>query len=149
MPSDRHDPGTGWHRRVPWWVVLIVAVCVGVAISLVVVDVMSDSGPDVDAPYTVVYSVTGTISSADISWYSDAGADESSTDFVNGHALPWSRTTVVKGAFPTFTLTAMASNAAETGELTCKITVDGALRSRQTLTGTEPSVACDDSETGS
>jgi hypothetical protein len=149
MPSDRRDPGSGWYRRVPRWALLLVALCLAVAITLVVIDVVPDSAPDVSAPYTVVYSVTGTVSAADISWYVDAGAGQPISDSVNDHALPWSRTTVVTGAFPTLTLTAMASTATASGALTCKITVDGALRSRQTLTGAEPSVACDDSETGS
>ena len=148
MPANRDSRETGWFRRVPLSVAVLAVVSLGAAISVVVVELVTSSGPDVKPPYTVVYTVTGTVSTADITWYQDAGANESSSDFVNNHGLPWSNTTVVTGPFPTFTLTAMASTANQAGELTCKITVDGALRSRQTLRGSDPSVACDDSEAG-
>jgi hypothetical protein len=128
------------HRRVWFWVLLIVALglsgCVAVGS---VIGVAVDHVAHVK--HTIVYSVTGTGSATSISYETlQEGNGHNGDEHLANVPLPWSRTIVASGLVTVYGV--QATTAATGGSATCTITDNGALVSSHTVTGALKSVNC-------
>lgn len=112
----------------------------------------SDSTPAAPAAggeVTIVYEVTGTISNATITYSTlDNGNVQSAT--ASGQALPWTKTLTAKkeGLFDVNVFSVSAVGGMESGDIGCKITVDGKVVSEQTATGQVAAASCTASNVG-
>ena len=100
---------------------------------------------DANQKHTVVYSVTGTIGSADINYYSSDGSGHLSQSLHHSVPLPFSKTITIEGDFSGFDLTANTHIGLHTpkGSLKCTISVDGKIVSRDSFSGQSDFVSCE------
>ena len=99
----------------------------------------------VNKKHTVVYSVTGSIGTADIQYYSSDASGHNDQQTRKSVPLPFSKTVTVKGDFSGFDILANTPIALSrpNGSLACTITVDGKVVSHDTASGTGDVVSCD------
>ena len=99
----------------------------------------------VNKPHSVVYSVEGTIGKADISYYSSDGSNNDNQVSTDNVALPWSKTIKVKGDLSSFVVTASTHIGMhlKSGKLSCTVSVDGKIVSRDSARGSGNIVTCD------
>jgi hypothetical protein len=128
------------HRRVWFWVLLIVAlglsgcVAIGSVVGVAVDHVAHQK-------HTIVYSVTGTGSATSINYETlQEGNGHNGNAHLANIPLPWSRTIVASGLITVYGVQATTGPAG--GSATCTITDDGALVSSHTVTGALKSVNC-------
>lgn len=88
----------------------------------------------------VVYEVTGSGRATSISYGSDGGISQA-----NGERLPWTESAEAADGFGIYSLTAQSSGS---GEITCRITVDGEEIARQTSRGQYAVVSCSGTSSG-
>lgn len=107
----------------------------------------SGAGDGSDAPSSsagassgVVYEVTGSGRATSISYGGAGGISQA-----NGERLPWTETADAADGFGIYSLTAQSNGS---GEITCRITVDGQEIARQTSTGQYAVVSCSGSDSG-
>lgn len=98
----------------------------------------------VNRQHTVIYSVTGTIGKADISYYSSDSSNNDNQVSIDDVPLPWSQTVKVKGDLSSFDVTANAPFTVNStrGGLACTLTVDGKIVSRDSANGDGGLVTC-------
>jgi hypothetical protein len=88
----------------------------------------------------VVFEVTGSGRATSISYGTNGGVSQA-----NGERLPWTESVEASDGFGVYSLTAQSNGS---GEITCRITVDGEEIARQTSTGQYAVVSCSGSDTG-
>jgi hypothetical protein len=130
-----------FYKRVWFWLVVIPVVLVIIVISAG----SSAVNKAVNNPHTVVYTVTGTIGHADITYYSNDGTNTSQSASADKQPLPWTKTITIKGDFSGFDVSANTSLTltSKAGTLACAITVDGKSVSTDTASGSADFVSCD------
>ena len=99
-------------------------------------------GAETSAPAAsgVVFEVTGSGRATSISYGTNGGVSQA-----NGERLPWTESVEASDGFGVYSLTAQSNGS---GEITCRITVDGEEIARQTSTGQYAVVSCSGSDTG-
>jgi Mycobacterium membrane protein len=99
----------------------------------------------VNRSHTVVYSVKGTIGTADISYYSSDSTNNDNQISTDRVPLPWSKAIKVKGDLSIFDVTANTHIAlhSKSGTLSCTLSVDGKVVSRDSAHGDGNFVSCD------
>ena len=97
-----------------------------------------------DRDVIVLYEVTGTSAAATIT-YSTYNDGSSGMEQATGKALPFSKEITVKAGgdfdWSSYTLT-VTNTTGDTGDISCKITIDGEVISEQTSTGEYASAMC-------
>jgi hypothetical protein len=92
-------------------------------------------------PDTVVYNVTGSSPTANITYSTlQGGNGEEGGGVVHSAILPWSKATVVSGLFTVFALRATTGSGG--GSVTCTIFDDGKKLSSNTATGSLATASC-------
>jgi hypothetical protein len=120
--------------------VILMVLAVGGCIALVggvANEVDKSIKEDADTVTTVKYEVTGG-QGADVT-YSKNGSGQTSQD--NGAKTPWSKTVKIKGDPSLDTYTVLAQNSG-TGEIGCKISVDGKVVNENSSKGQFAVVDC-------
>ncbi|MGG7465616.1 MULTISPECIES: MmpS family transport accessory protein [unclassified Plantibacter] len=136
-------------------IIAVIALILSIVLAIVytagfagaVSDAIKTSDAKADRDVAVVYEISGASTDASIT-YSTYTNGTSGTEQANGQALPFTKELTVKagGAFDFTSLTLSGMNGADdTGDITCKITVDGEVVSEQTSTGAYASVMCSSS----
>lgn len=98
---------------------------------------------------TIVYEITGTIPDATVTYSTlDNGTVQSAT--ASGQALPWTKTLTAKkdGLLDVNVFSVSAVGGMESGDIGCKITVDGKVVSEQTASGQVAVASCTASNVG-
>ncbi|WP_251439052.1 MmpS family transport accessory protein [Microbacterium sp. USTB-Y] len=109
----------------------------------------STSSAPVGGESTIVYEITGTIPGATITYSTlDNGSVQSAT--ASGQALPWTKTLTVKndGLLDANVFSVSVVGGADSGDIGCKITVDGKVVSEQTASGQFAVASCTASNLG-
>ncbi|HXH36012.1 MAG TPA: MmpS family transport accessory protein [Plantibacter sp.] len=105
---------------------------------------VAESSAEADRDVTVVYEVTGTSAASSIT-YATFTDGNSGTEQANDQALPFTKEFTIKagGTFDYTSFYLMAMNGMDdTGDISCKITVDGEVVAEQTSTGEYASASC-------
>ncbi|KJL19842.1 membrane protein [Microbacterium azadirachtae] len=92
---------------------------------------------------TIVYEITGTVPDATVTYSTlDNGNVQSAS--ASGQALPWTKTLTAKkdGLLDVNVFSVSAVGGIESGDISCKITVDGKVVSEQTASGQAAVVSC-------
>ncbi|MFC0681735.1 MmpS family transport accessory protein [Lysobacter korlensis] len=133
-------------------IALILSIFLSIAYTAGFVNSMNENMAEEEAAanreITVVYEVEGAAQDASIYYVS---ADDEGSEQVTGHALPFTKEYTVKagGEWDWSFYSLNASNGIDdTGEITCRITIDGEVVSENTSTGEFASASCDSSGFG-
>ena len=123
-----------------FWLLVVFALGIGGCVSVV-----SLAGVVVNhaahQQHTVVYSVTGTGATTDITYDTlQEGSGQNGLAQVSNAPLPWTKTIVVSGLFTVLDVTGTVS--ANGGSVTCKVTEDGQVLTTNTATGAYASANC-------
>jgi hypothetical protein len=132
-------------------VLLAIAYTVGIAtlIGTAVEDSRSTSDAEsqddaiVASDVTVSYELSGTLPAVDAAWTGRAG-DLLGAEEAPAQTLPFTREVVLPAgsAYDDERLILVGTGAAQEGEVTCRILVDGDVLTEQTATGAAPRAAC-------
>lgn len=104
----------------------------------------AEASVEADRDVTVLYEVTGTSAASSIT-YSTYSDGNSGTEQANDQPLPFSKEFTIKagGTFDYSSFYLLAMNGMDdTGDISCKITVDGKVVAEQTSTGEYASASC-------
>jgi len=104
----------------------------------------AESSAEAAVERTLVYEVTGTSTDASVT-YSTFDGSTAGTEQATAQALPFTKELQVQTGgdftFQSFTLTG-SNGADDTGDITCRITLDGEVLAEQTSTGAFASALC-------
>lgn len=128
------------HRKVWFWLLIVVAVGFGGCVATV-----SVAGVAVDhfahEHHTIVYSVTGTSQGTAITYATlQEGNGQNGSTELTATALPWTRTISASGLVTIYHVSAVVGPAG--GSVTCSITDNGSLVSEKSAVGAFRSVSC-------
>lgn len=107
------------------------------------------AAPAAAGDVTIVYEITGTIPNATVTYSTlDNGTVQSAT--ASGQALPWTKTLTTKndGLLDVNVFSVSAVGGAESGDIACKITVNGKVVSEQSASGQVAVASCTASNVG-
>lgn len=124
------------YKRVWFWFLIIVVV---IAVTLIT-SIANAVDKGVNAAHTVTYDVTSDASTASVTYTQFNGNGTNGSEQANEAPVPFTKTVQAKGNFSAYSLVAQASPDATT--ITCKVTVDGKVKSQQTSTGPSAVVTC-------
>lgn len=153
QPGQQYGPPPGWQQPQPpakkrrgCLIAAIVVVLVVLIGAVSCVAIVASGAKSIDdqskQEHTVLYEVTGTGKALSIVYSSDAqGSSGQEADA----PLPWSKTVKIAGLLRIYTLTA-TNGMDSTGEIACKITVDGKVVKTATAKGAAASASCTFSE---
>lgn len=121
-------------RKWPWILLVVVILVIGGVIGII-----ASIAHEVTKSETVSYKVTGTASSATVTYttWNNGNTSTSQQDV----PLPWNRTETASGIFKGGSL--IITVGAGGGTATCSVTVDGHSPSTSTATGAYSSATCD------
>jgi hypothetical protein len=137
-PPAASAPKENLTRRPLFWI-LLVLVLGACAIAIVVISLGMNQAAT--QTHTLVYSVTGTGPSANLSYSTvNRGNGQKGLGEAAGASLPWTKSVTASGLVTDFTLSAENGS---TGTITCTISEDGKVVDTNTATGAYAIASCE------
>jgi cytoskeletal protein RodZ len=131
-----------WYKKKRWYFLAAILLII-VLIIVIVASAANKVNKDATTVHTVVYSVTGTGTSAatDITYDTlQQGSGQQGEAQDTNVALPWSKTIHASGLFTVYSVSGTVGESG--GSITCSITVDGKVVNTNTANGAFATASC-------